>query len=148
MRKLFVPLIVAVILIGIGSVAWQGYRWVTGVAETFTEMDDPVFAMHAAMAANEDEKAYGFLSPELQERVSMAEFEREFRAQQIWGDAGSFSFSGRSINNSKARIRGSYTRSDDTVLPVFVELVKLGEEWKITRFHFGAPPPGQEEWEI
>ena len=39
-------------------------------------------------------------------------------------------------------------REDGSVLPVFVQLVREREAWKISRFHFGAPPPGQEEWEI
>jgi len=148
MRKWLIISVVAVVLIGIGSIAWNAYRGVVGLAEVFTEVDNPVHEMHAAMAENRDAEAYDYLAEGLQGEVPPGEFEREFRAQQIWGDAGEFSFNSRSISGDRARIKGSYTRSDDTVLPVFVELVKEGEAWKIARFHFGAPPPGQEEWEI
>ncbi|MCO6382005.1 hypothetical protein [Oceanicola sp. 502str15] len=148
MRKWLISIVVVVILIGVGSFAWTVYRGVTGVVGVFTEVDDPVIAMKAAMDENRDEEAYAYLAPGLQATVSIADFEREFRAQQIWGDEGSFKFNSRSIATGKARIKGSYTRSDGTVLPVFVELEKLGDDWKIARFHFGAPPPGQEEWEI
>ncbi|QDC09650.1 hypothetical protein FHY55_10525 [Oceanicola sp. D3] len=148
MRKWLIPLVIVVLLIGAGSIAWTVYRGVTGLVGVFTEVDDPVIEMHAAMNANSDEEAYGFLAQDLQQTVSAEEFEREFRAQRIWGDAGEFSFSSRNIAGKVARIKGSYTRADGSVLPVFVQLVKEREAWKIARFHFGAPPPGQEEWEI
>ncbi|MBS8225582.1 hypothetical protein [Vannielia litorea] len=148
MRKWFIIIVVAVILVGIGSLAWLGYRGVTGLVGIFTEVDDPVIAMHVAMGENRDEAAYGYLAQDLQETVSQQEFEREFRAQRIWGDDGKFNFTSRNIAGNVARIKGSYTREDGSVLPVFVQLVKEREAWKISRFHFGAPPPGQEEWEI
>ena len=148
MKKSLILLIVVVVLAGVGTLGWLGYRGVSSLFSVFTEVDDPVIAMHAAMAEERDEEAYGYLAQDLQKTVSPQEFEREFRAQQIWGDAGEFSFSSRNINGNVARIKGSYTRSDGSVLPVFVQLVHEREAWKISRFHFGSPPPGQEEWEI
>ncbi|SIN90664.1 hypothetical protein [Vannielia litorea] len=148
MKRSLIIILSVVVLAGVGSLGWLGYRGISGLFSVFTEVDDPVISMHAAMADNRDDEAYGYLAQDLQAKVGPEEFEREFRAQQIWGDDGTFSFTSRNISGKLARIKGSYTRADGSVLPVFVELVHEREQWKISRFHFGSPPPGQEEWEI
>lgn len=148
MGRRLVLSVVVLVLLGLAGLGYAAYRGVSGLFTVISEVDDPVREMHAAMAEGQGARAYGFLAQSLRERVDRAEFEREFKAQRIWGDAGKFAFNARSVSGDLARIRGIYTRADGSVLPVFVELVRERGAWRISRFHFGAPPPEQKEWTI
>ena len=120
--------IVACVVVGffvfIGALISLVFYATSGVADTADEF----FA-----AANDGnyEQAYSLTSQQLQAQTDVQGLE-EFLAANNLNEVVETSWSSRSINNDRGELDGTVTTSSGAAIPIEIQLIYEGEEWKIT----------------
>ncbi|MEM1131568.1 MAG: hypothetical protein AAGH53_01375 [Pseudomonadota bacterium] len=100
--------------------------WLTG--DVAKAGDDFFVALEEGNTA----QAYALLAPEFKADASQSDFESYLQKSGL-SDVQSVSWSSRNINGDSGSLEGTATTKSGSTIPLTIELVKTGKEWKIYR---------------
>jgi len=92
----------------------------------------------AAAGSGDFATAHGYFSEPLKQVQPLEQFSTQAAAHQDLFRVQETTFNNRSVDLSKASLSGTVTLTGGTQLPASFELVKEGDQWRLTSYQLGS----------
>ena len=126
-----------IILGVVGGLAVLGGVIVAGVFYATSGVTGAADKFYATARTGTPQQVYGLTATALQ-NVTTPEQLAAYIETNRFNQVAETSWSSRSIENSLGRVEGTLTLDDGGEIPVTMELVQEGEDWKVSFIELGA----------
>lgn len=122
----------------LGAAALGGYFFFKGVKAATAGPEKAITEFLAAAASGDADKAHEYFAAPLKEAQPLDQFREVISKNSELFDVSETTFNERSIDMTKATLKGTVKLKSGTEMPADFTLVQENGQWKLISYHIGS----------